>query len=109
VAIGQSGGVDPVAFDQRRWLRTACHPVDALWSRRLSRPHFVSFNVSRMPSQVVSRVRRSLPVIAWTVRDGADYALARAHADGVIVEDAAVGLALADRRMCRYGTTHLLP
>lgn len=94
VAIGQTGGVDPVAFDQRRWLRPACRPVDALWSRRVSRPHFVAFNVSRMPSHVVARVRRSLPVVAWTVRTADEYALARDHADGVIVEDAAVGLAL---------------
>lgn len=96
VAVGQTGGVPPTAFEGRWWLRPACHPVDALWSRRMSRPQFLLFNVQRLPSAAVARLRRELPVVAWTVRTAADFALARAHADGVIVEDAAVELALAD-------------
>jgi glycerophosphoryl diester phosphodiesterase len=96
VAVGQTGGVPPATFEGRRWLRPALHPVDALWGRRMSRPHFLLFNVHRLPSAAVARLRRELPVVAWTVRTAEDYALARAHADGVIVEDAAVGLALAD-------------
>jgi glycerophosphoryl diester phosphodiesterase len=97
VAVGQTGGVDLAALHRRWWLRAACHPVDALWSRRLSRPHFLAFNVGRLPSEVVARLRRALPVVAWTARTAADYALARACADAVIVEDAAVALALRDR------------
>jgi glycerophosphoryl diester phosphodiesterase len=96
VAVGQTGGVPPATFEGRRWLRPALHPVDALWSRRMSRPQFLLFNVHRLPSAALERLRRELPVVAWTVRTAEDYALARAHADGVIVEDAAVALALAD-------------
>jgi glycerophosphoryl diester phosphodiesterase len=96
LAVGQTGGVPPTAFEGRRWLRPAAHPVDALWSRRMSRPHFLLFNVHRLPSAAVARLRKELPVVAWTVRTAEDYALARAHADGVIVEDAAVALAQAD-------------
>lgn len=96
LAVGQTGGVPPTAFEGRWWLRPALHPVDALWSRRMSRPNFLLFNVHRLPSAAVARLRRELPVVAWTVRTAEDYALARAHADGVIVEDAAVALALAD-------------
>lgn len=96
LAVGQTGGVPPTAFEGRWWLRPAVHPVDALWSRRMSRPHFLLFNVHRLPSAAVERLRKELPVVAWTVRTAEDYALARAHADGVIVEDAAVALALAD-------------
>jgi glycerophosphoryl diester phosphodiesterase len=62
----------------------------------MSRPQFLLFNVHRLPSAAVARLRRVLPVVAWTVRTPEDSARARAHADGVIVEDAAVGLALTD-------------
>ena len=62
----------------------------------MSRPQFLLFNVARMPSAAVTRLRAELPVVAWTVRTAQDYALARRHADGVIVEDEAVGLAMAD-------------
>jgi glycerophosphoryl diester phosphodiesterase len=96
LAVGQTGGVPPTALEGHWWLRTAAHPVDALWSRRMSRPHFLLFNVHRLPSPAVTRLRQELPVVAWTVRTAADYAMARAHADGVIVEDAAVGLASTD-------------
>jgi glycerophosphoryl diester phosphodiesterase len=96
VAVGQTGGVSPTTFEGRWWLRPALHPVDALWGRRMSRPHFLLFNVQRLPSAPVARLRRELPVVAWTVRTAEEYALARAHADGVIVEDAAVGLATGD-------------
>jgi glycerophosphoryl diester phosphodiesterase len=99
LAIGQTGGVPLTAIQGRWWLRPAVHPVDALWSRRLSRPHFLLFNVHRLPSAPIARLRRELPVVAWTVRTAEDYALARAHADGVIVEDAAVALASADAEL----------
>ena len=89
---GQSAGVD--ARFTATWAgRRVCHPVDELWSLRLSTPDFVTFNVDRMPSDAVRRVRRQLPVVAWTVRSPESYRLARASADSVIVEGAAVELA----------------
>ena len=94
VARGQSGGLDPALFAAEGLGRIVCHPIDSLWTMRVSRPHFVSFNVARMPSAALSRVRESHPVVAWTVRTRADYQLAVDCADAVIVEDAAVDLAL---------------
>jgi hypothetical protein len=96
LAVGQTGGVPPTALQGRWWLRPAVHPVDALWSRRMSRPDFLLVNVHRLPSPAIARLRKRLPVVAWTVRTAQEYALARAYADGVIVEDAAVGPATAD-------------
>ena len=95
VPVGQTGGVPPAAFDGRAWLQLASRPVDAFWSRRVTRPQFLLFNVDRLPSPAVARLRRELPVVAWTVRTARDYATARAYADSVIVEDEAVALALA--------------
>lgn len=88
VARGQSGGVD-AAVTARWWSRTVCRPIDDLWSLRLSRAHFVTFNVDRLPSRAVERVRASLPVVTWTVRTVGQLSRAEAAADGVIVEDAA--------------------
>lgn len=93
---GQSAGVDPSLIASRWWYRVACHPSDALWSMRLSNPHFVCFNVDRMPSSTVARVRAARPVVAWTVRTRAAYERARAHADGIIVEGQAVDLVPVD-------------
>lgn len=88
---GHTGGVDPRVAD--RWWGRVCAPVDDLWALRVSAPDFVAFNVDRLPSRTVDRVRTKMPVLAWTVRTAASYRLARAHADGVIVEDDAVALA----------------
>lgn len=96
VLRGQSAGVDPTLIGRRWWMRMACHPTDALWSVRISNPHFVCFNVDRLPSNAVARSRIVRPVVAWTVRTSAAYAAARACADGVIVEGDAVDLALSD-------------
>ena len=95
VARGQSAGVDP-AVASRWWIRAACHPFDALWSMHVSKPHFVTFNVDRLPSPAVERARETRPVVAWTVRTGEQYRLARSCSDAVIVEDEAVDVALRD-------------
>jgi glycerophosphoryl diester phosphodiesterase len=89
VVRGQSAGVDP-AFVRRWWARAACRPVDDLWSARLSRPQFVTFNVDRLPSALVARIRESMPIVAWTVRTSEQLATARRHADGMVVEVEAV-------------------
>ena len=94
VARGQSGGIDPATLRTTPWSRVVRRPVDDLWTMRVSRPHFVSFNVARMPSTTLDRVRLHRPVVAWTVRTGPEFRLAREHADAVIVEDDAVDLAL---------------
>jgi glycerophosphoryl diester phosphodiesterase len=95
VARGQSGGIDASTLRSAPLSRVVRHPVDELWTMRVSRPHFVSFNVARMPSASLVRARERRPVVAWTVRGAADFRLAQECADAVIVEDEAVELALA--------------
>src|SRR3954454_9077061 len=94
VARGQSGGIDELTLATVPWSRVLRRPVDALWTMRVSRPHFVCFNVARMPSASLDRVRRQRPVVAWTVRSAGEFHLAQQSADAVIVEDEAVELAL---------------
>lgn len=101
VARGQSAGVAPSVVASGWWMRAACHPIDAFWSIRLSKPHFLTFNVERLPSDAVARARGVRPVVAWTVRTAEDYAAALRCADGVIVEGAAVDFALASARAAR--------
>lgn len=56
-------------------------------SLRGARPHFLACDVRSLPSPVARRSRRrGLPVLAWTVRNAEDYALACAHADQIIFE-----------------------
>ena len=59
---------------------------------------FANVNVDRLPSAAVGRLRRSLPVVTWTVRTAESYRLAVAGADGVMVEGDAVPLAASWRR-----------
>lgn len=69
--------------------------VDPRLSLGVSTPHFASYDVTRLPHVTLPRVRSRMPVLAWTVRTESSYRLARFFADGVIVEDAAVDLAVA--------------
>jgi glycerophosphoryl diester phosphodiesterase len=96
VPRGQSAGVD-LRVVARPGGRQLCYPIDELWSLRVSEADFVSFNVERLPSAAVRRVRTRMPVVAWTVRTELGYRLAQALADAVIVEGAAVDLAERDR------------
>src|SRR3954447_16648703 len=75
VARGQSGGIDELTLATVPWSRMLRRPVDELWTMRVSRPHFVSFNVARMPSASLDRVRRQRPVVAWTVRSAGEFRL----------------------------------
>lgn len=62
--------------------------VKRLIANPLSRPDFVAYDQSALPSWPVS-VRRTLgvPVLAWTVRTHAELSAAREHADNVIFEE----------------------
>jgi glycerophosphoryl diester phosphodiesterase len=93
-------GVDPWllgAMRRRapRLLRGQTCAVET-WSPRLSAPDFITFNIDRIPAAVVQKIRRRMPAVAWTVRTAAGYRLARAIADGVIVEGDAVAAAAGD-------------
>jgi glycerophosphoryl diester phosphodiesterase len=80
------------APDRPRGLNTGGSlPLARLLDRRaplrVARPHFLGHGVQRLPSPLTRRVRaEGLPVIAFTVRTGAEQRLAEAHADGMFVE-----------------------
>lgn len=65
---------------------------------RASDADFLNVNVDRLPSAAVGRIRRSVPVVAWTVRTAESYRIAVAGADGVMLEGDAVAYA------SRWGT-----
>jgi glycerophosphoryl diester phosphodiesterase len=57
----------------------------ALWR---ARPHFLAYDISNLPSAFARAQRaRGLPVLTWTVRSGAERAVAAAEADQIIYED----------------------
>jgi glycerophosphoryl diester phosphodiesterase len=61
--------------------------LDGDTSLRFARPHFVGFAVERLPAPLTVRIRaRGRPVLAYTVRSGAQQRIAEAHADGMFVE-----------------------
>lgn len=54
---------------------------------RLTRPHFVAYDVRALPQRAVTRARAAgLPALTWTVRTPADRKRAAAHADNIIFE-----------------------
>lgn len=68
VLRGQSGGV-PLGPRGLTWATTpATRPLDYLWFAPISRPHFVSYNVERMPHAAVQRARDRMPIVGWTLR-----------------------------------------
>ena len=67
VVRGQSGGV-PLSPRIKTWATPATRPLDHLWFAPISRPHFVSYNVERMPHAAVERMRSRMPVVGWTLR-----------------------------------------
>jgi len=96
------GPVGVVGFDP--WLLTAMrrraprllrgHTCSIeTWSSRLSTPDFMTFNIDRVPVATIAKMRRRMPVVAWTVRTVEAYRLAGELADGVIVEGDAATLA----------------
>lgn len=54
---------------------------------RQGQPHFTGFPVAALPSALSTRLRgRGVPVLAYTVRTGAEQVIAEQHADGMFVE-----------------------
>ncbi|MGD9810632.1 MAG: glycerophosphodiester phosphodiesterase family protein [Sphingobium sp.] len=52
-----------------------------------ARPDFLAYDIRDLPSPFAARARkRGLPVLSWTVRDEAQWASVRAHADAAIFE-----------------------
>ena len=53
----------------------------------LARPHFLALGLDVLPSARAAELRaQGMPVIAWTVRDPADWARVKDGADNMIFE-----------------------
>lgn len=83
-ARGQSGGVS--APSAAAFVTSVSRPLDSLWFMRLSRPHFVSYNVERLPHRSVARARSHFPVLGWTLRCPRMLDRVGPHIDGAIAE-----------------------
>jgi len=65
----------------QKWLLTH------LLFNRISRPHFIAYDVRALPSRATSRARKQgLPLLTWTVRTPADRKRAGDYADNIIFE-----------------------
>lgn len=91
VLRGQSAGVSSY---ESRCPRIACclaTPLDRFWLNGVSRPHFLTYNVDRLPQPALVRLRESgLPVLGWTVRRAAQLLAVEGLVDNVIAEGEAM-------------------
>ncbi|HEX9887853.1 MAG TPA: glycerophosphodiester phosphodiesterase family protein [Nitriliruptorales bacterium] len=91
VARGQTAG-SLRGSSMPAWLRPM---LASMLLNHRTQPHFLSYELSGLPNRWASAWRaRGRPLVAWTVRNRADLAHARATADNVIFE----GLAPTDVR-----------
>jgi glycerophosphoryl diester phosphodiesterase len=73
-------GAEHMAADQRRSFARLEHVA-------LARPHFLALGLDVLPSPKAAELRaRGMPVIAWTVREPADWERVRDCADNMIFE-----------------------
>lgn len=56
-----------------------------LLNKKVSRPHFISYNVENLPNSIVKRYNK-LPLLAWVVRSQTQYYKAVKHCDNIIFE-----------------------
>lgn len=85
VMRGQSGGVS-LGPRTKYWATPVTRPLDHLWFAPISQPHFVSYNVDRLPHGAVDRLRDRMPVVGWTVKCSHLLRQMQPTLDQVIVE-----------------------
>lgn len=85
VMRGQSGGV-ALGPKTKYWATPVTRPLDHLWFAPISRPHFVSYNVDRLPHGAVDRLRERMPVVGWTLKCSHLLRQMQPTLDQVIVE-----------------------
>ncbi len=84
VPRGQSAGVPRLAPGL---LLTATRPLDRFWLNPVSLPHFLTFNVDRLPFASLQTAReRGILALGWTVRAREQLNRLAHHVDNVIVE-----------------------
>jgi glycerophosphoryl diester phosphodiesterase len=91
VLRGQSAGVSAHESPFPRAVSRAATPLDRFWLNGISQPHFLTYNLDRLPQPALARLRDSgLPVLGWTARHHADLAAVRGAVDNVIAEGEAM-------------------
>lgn len=85
---GRLRGLDSYSYADRADLPEAQREAYArLEHLAVARPHFLALGLDMLPSPAAAAARASgLPVVAWTVRDAAQWARLRDHADNLIFE-----------------------
>ena len=66
-------------WDIRRRLKRQA----AVWR---AKPHFIAYDVDKLPSPFIEEAREQMPILTWTVRDEAQRAAAAKYADQIIFE-----------------------
>jgi len=78
---------DFASYDEQRVSLTKRLLLSTLLLNRVSRPDFVAYNVKKLPRLApLSARRRGTPLLAWTVRNANDRAVAARYADNIIFE-----------------------
>lgn len=71
-------------YDLRRRLRRQA----MVWR---ARPHFIAYDIERLPSPFIAAARQRMPVLSWTVRTPEQRAVAAKSVDQIIFETGALG------------------
>lgn len=71
-------------YDLRRRIRRQA----SVWR---ARPHFIAYDVDRLPSPFITAARQRMPVLSWTVRSPEQRAIAAKSVDQIIFEMGALG------------------
>ncbi|MEG2881805.1 MAG: glycerophosphodiester phosphodiesterase family protein [Christensenella sp.] len=62
--------------------------VQRLWVNFIGRPNFISYELQKVNSRLIRRLRKSgAPIFAWTVRTYEEYLRAKPYTDSVIFEN----------------------
>lgn len=72
-----------------RWGKARLLVTKWLLWRRYGKPHFLAYDVNRLPAPLATRARREgMPLLTWTVRTPQHLKHAREQADNIIFEAA---------------------
>jgi len=75
------------SYDEERVPLMKRFQLSKLLLNHVSRPDFIAYNVKKLPRLApLAARRRGLPLLAWTVRDANDRAVAARYADNIIFE-----------------------
>ena len=52
----------------------------------ITKPDFISYDINALPSAIVKKYKKNMPVLGWTVKSNNDYKLATNYCDNIIFE-----------------------